>query len=62
MGYCKIKYTLCTAQHVWQGLHWVIGRAGQVVCGGCGFAEEYWSFPIVEALLGNHSTQSSASV
>ena len=37
------------------------GRAGQVVCGGCGFAE-CLSFPDVEALLGNHSAQSPASV
>ena len=32
-----------------------------VVCGGCGFAE-CWSFPDVEAPLGNHSANSPASV
>ena len=37
------------------------GRAGRVVCLGCGFVE-FWSFPDVEAPLGNHSTQSPASV
>jgi len=36
------------------------GRDGQVVCGSCVLAE-YWSFPDVKALLGNHSVQSPAS-
>jgi len=37
------------------------GRAGRVVCGGCGFAG-LWRFPEEEAALGNHSAQSPASV
>ena len=37
------------------------GRAGQVVCWGCGFAE-CWSFPVVEALLGNHIAHRALSV
>ena len=37
------------------------GRAGQVVCGGCGFAG-LWRFPEEEAALDNHSAQSPASV
>ena len=38
------------------------GRAGQVVCGGCGFAE-CWSFPGVEIPLENHhSAQNPACV
>ena len=37
------------------------GRAGLVVCGGCGFAG-LWRFPEEEAALGNHSPQSPASV
>ena len=36
-------------------------RAGQVVCGGCGFAG-VWRFPEEETALGNHSAQSPASV
>ena len=36
------------------------GRAGQVVCGGCGCAG-LWRFPEEEAALGNHSAQSPAS-
>ena len=35
--------------------------AGQVVCGGCGFAS-LWRLPEEEAALGNHSSQSPASV
>ena len=30
-------------------------------CGGCSFAA-FWSFPVEEAPLGNHSAQSPASV
>ena len=37
------------------------GRAVQVGCGGYRFTE-CWSFPDVEAPLGNHSAQSPASV
>ena len=37
------------------------GRAGPVVCGGYGFAA-FWNFSVEEALLGNHSAQSPASV
>ena len=37
------------------------GRAGQVVCGGCGFPA-FWRFSGKEALLGNHIAQSPASV
>ena len=37
------------------------GRAGQMVCGGCGFAT-FRSFSVEEAQLGNHRAQSPASV
>ena len=39
----------------------VCGTAGQVVCGGCGFAG-LWRLPEEEAALRNHSAQSPASV
>ena len=37
------------------------GRAGQVVCGGCGFAA-FWFCSVEEVPLGNHRAQSPASV
>ena len=37
------------------------GRAGLVFLGGCGFSV-LWRFPEEEAALGNHSSQSLASV
>ena len=37
------------------------GRAGQVVCRGCGFAG-LWRFPEDEAALGDHSAHSPAGV
>ena len=40
---------------------WCCCRAGQVICGGCGFAE-CWTFPDVKALFSSHSAQSPASV
>ena len=39
-----------------------LGHAGQVVCGGCGFAAGYWNLSREEAALGNQSAQSPASV
>ena len=38
------------------------GRAGQVFCGGCGFAGGLWRFPEQEAAISNYSAQSHASV
>ena len=37
-------------------------HAGQVVCGGCGFAAGYWNLLPKEVPLGNQSAQSPASV
>ena len=38
------------------------GRAGQVICEGCGFAGSWRFVAAEEAALGNHSAQSPASV
>ena len=61
MGYCKVKRSLCSSSRRLGACTGACGRAGQVVCGGCGFAV-LWRFPEEEAALGNHSAQSPFSV
>ena len=62
MGHYKVKFSLCSVQLVWWGLHWGLRQgAVQVVGEGCGFAGE-WRVPEEEAALGNHSVQSPGSV
>ena len=61
MGHCKVKWSLYNVSQVWWGLHRGLRKAGQLVCGGCGFAG-LWSCPEEEAALGNHSAQSPANV
>jgi len=64
IGHCKVKCSLCSVQQVWWSLHWGLRQvlAGQVVCGGCGFASSLWRFPEEEAELDTHSAQSPASM
>ena len=61
MGQCKVSSSLCSVHQVWWRLHWVLQLAWASGLGGDIFAD-CWHFPDVEALLGNHSAQSLASL
>ena len=61
LGHCKVKCTLCSGQQVWWSLHWGLCSAVQVVCFDPGFIT-FWSLSVMEAVLGNHCSQSPASV
>ena len=61
MGHLKVKCSFCNVQLVWWSLKWGLQQGWSGGLGVYAFAG-LWRFPEEEAVLGNHSAQSSASV
>ena len=61
LGHCKVKCSLCSGKQVWWSLHWGLCSAVQVDCVASDFVT-FWSPFVMEAVLGNHCAQSTASV